>query len=62
MNNNENKNVEVLEEIANTLSIIGEHLGNISNDMSSILEQLEDNAPKAIKQLSYIAENTGNII
>ena len=59
---NSKENIEVLEEITNILSIIGENLGNISNDMSSILEQLEDNTPKAIKQLTYIAENTANIV
>ena len=53
-----NENVEVLKDIANTLSVIGDHLGNISNDLTCMLEH----TPKAIKQLSYIAENTANII
>lgn len=62
MDNKENENKEVLEKIATNLSLIEEHLGNMSNDISFIFNHFEENTPKIQKQLSYIAENTSNIV
>ena len=62
MNNTEIENKEVLEKIATNLSLIEEHFGNISKDIGFIVNHFEENTPKTIKQLSYIAENTANIL
>ena len=62
MNNKEKETVKVLNEIADILLLIGEHLGTLTNTMNSILEHVEENTPKVITELSDIAENTSHIL